>query len=679
MTPESAQTPEQPTPPPAGVARALAVQLSLPLSFVLYSVVAAHSHLSLAGLVDAAAFLAFALAGLYAMAAIPKAWLRCAAYMLATFLLILIAIANTVYFRAFNDWIGLGAACQWQDVTPVVGDALASLDWWDWTAGVALPLAAAWLACRGAGTAKRRRSVLLGSALIALVAFRAQPWLCSGSFSPREHDVFMKLLRGFVGTDVMRTEGRERFGRMEAHIWEYFPRPHAGYTTDLDPDYPLLKAPDDSPDPPSMFRIDKSRPPNVVLVLMETVRAFECGAYGAKPSFTPMLDALAAEGMLFRNFYANATQTMRGELALLTSVHPNFTGPPLYSRRPDLAVTSLPAVLQSRGYKTLWISGYTSEYANKKGFLSQHGIEEFHDGDGIPESALQLGWGPSDEAIFEYAERILDRTPRPFFAEIMTLSNHWTFQHPYPTIPNTPKTAEASKYYVGYTRGVYYTDYAVGRFMQQMRKKPYFKNTLFIITTDHGIWLFPESRRLKRAEKTEGYFRMPLILYAPALLPPGAHDVLGSQVDLTPTVLDLLGLRARNAFAGRSLLAPAKGVPRYALMVHTHRWNLRMGNRYLYDMGDEFFEEHFPKPPKGWQPDPRDKHLLLVTDQDLLRLRNPDEVRMGGEHERLRLTKWAEDLIALNTHFVRHGRFCDRPCDSPLRSRPRGNEVLDQP
>jgi phosphoglycerol transferase MdoB-like AlkP superfamily enzyme len=397
------------------------------------------------------------------------------------------------------------------------------------------------------------------------------------------------------------------------------------------------------------------------MVMMESVRALESGAYGAEPSITPELDKLAGDGMLFKNFYANGSQTARGELALLCSFYPNPTDAVTYRIKPEVKMSSLPGILTQRGYATLWISGFRKEYQNKYGFLSKHGVNEFHDQKGMPPDTPRIGWGPSDEEIFKYAESILDRQAEPFFAEITTLSNHWDFQSDYPTASQTPKFI-GSKEYVGYTRGVYYTDWAVGRFMERMRAKPYFENTIFVFVSDHSIWLFPSDPELESVQKQEAYFRMPLIIYAPELIEPAVVEAVGSQVDFAPTMLHLLGVRERNAFVGRSLLAEESESERYALMHLVRLWNLRVGNRYIYDVGVDNIRPGYPHHTlMGSGYEKNTTHAYFETDADLLRVWDPDSVTFGPNDERIRHEEWVEDLIGFNKFFIREDRLFDWP------------------
>ena len=441
----------------------------------------------------------------------------------------------------------------------------------------------------------------------------------------------------------------------------YPPADPSRYMASTDSRYPLIKIPKERERGGSLF--PKGKQPNVVLILMESVRAKESGAYGAKQSFTPAFDRLAHQGLLYKNFYANGTQTVRAELSLLCSFYPNFTGTPIYMKRPKLRLSSLPGILQEDGYRTLWISGFEASYANKDGFLKQHGIEELYDGSDLdPDSTEKIGWGYSDKAIFSYAEAILDKQQEPFFAEIMTLSNHWPFDFSYSEKPKTlPKTAD--KKYSNYCRGIYYTDWAMGEFMKRMHKKPYFNNTLFIITADHGIWYFPPEEKLTTVEKQEAYFRMPLLFYAPAVLKPEISDIVTSQIDVAPTVLDLLGIQRKNAFLGRSMLDEHdghSGRERFALMQHVMKWSYRKGNEYIYSSGAEAFVEHYPPPPKGTAMKRSDEHLIFTLQGDLLRRGEEAFVFHEPDQEWQDKTQGVIRLLQSNQELLFSDRIFDR-------------------
>jgi len=125
----------------------------------------------------------------------------------------------------------------------------------------------------------------------------------------------------------------------------------------------------------------------------------------------------------------------------------------------------------------------------------------------------------------------------------MTTSNHRPFTYPDGRI-DIPSPG-------GRDGAVKYTDYAIGRFIEEARAKPWFDDTLFVITADHCASVAGKTR-LPVAK-----YHIPLILYGPALL---RHDVnarMASQIDIPPTLLHVLGLKGRGDFLGASLFDPA--------------------------------------------------------------------------------------------------------------------------
>ena len=94
----------------------------------------------------------------------------------------------------------------------------------------------------------------------------------------------------------------------------------------------------------------------------------------------------------------------------------------------------------------------------------------------------------------------------------MTLSNHFPFQSAYPTDTDTVKTASENTLYENYCRGVRYTDYALGTFFKKIEKESWAENTIFVVTSDNGIWIFPEDKRLTSFQEQEIYCRLPALI-----------------------------------------------------------------------------------------------------------------------------------------------------------------------
>ncbi len=413
-------------------------------------------------------------------------------------------------------------------------------------------------------------------------------------------------------------------------------------------DYPLFRVPAvTSPQPPPRPRL------NVVLIVMESVRAFELGLAGAGRSVAPNISRLATEGLTFPNFYFNGTTTTRGGAAIVCSVLPDSVGTIVFKSHPDLSVKCLPELLAQAGYSTHWISGFDASFSNTKEFLARHGMEVFHDRPGGEFRTLneaKSSWGISDEDLAAYAVASLHGSREPFYAQIMTVSNHFPWRRELFPIedPSIAEDGEGADYQ-GYEMGVHYTDYAIGKLLERSRGEAWFDRTIFVVLGDHGAWLFPEKvagRPLGFLDKTEMYFRSGLVVWAPTWIQPQRVLTVGSQIDLVPTLLDLLGVAAPNGFEGESLMAERQGGGRLAVMIDENSWHVREDNRYCYALGQSCFETAEPRCGAGEKPESV-PHVCFEYSGDLLDFRTP---RIGIR--RLHETD-AEDLLARGERIVR--------------------------
>jgi phosphoglycerol transferase MdoB-like AlkP superfamily enzyme len=108
---------------------------------------------------------------------------------------------------------------------------------------------------------------------------------------------------------------------------------------------------------------------------------------------------------------------------------------------------------------------------------------------------------------------------------------------------------------------VKYTDYAIGKFIEDSKSKPWFKDTVFVIVADHCASV---------AGKTKlpvNKYHIPLFIYAPDMLPAGHYSRMASQIDIVPTLLDVLGTKGSEQFYGQSMFkAAAENQPERAFI-----------------------------------------------------------------------------------------------------------------
>lgn len=453
---------------------------------------------------------------------------------------------------------------------------------------------------------------------------------------------------------LQRRTGKAAREEARAALMALLPAPPAAeWRRGHDLEHPLLREPlQPAPQP--------ARRLNVIVMLMESVRLMELGIGAPGEKLAPNLDRLAHEGLFFPHFYANHHQTVRGEFTTLCGTLDNVGGGQMYSMFTDIAMPCLPSILADAGYQTYWISSFPAAYAGKKAFLSRHGIQEFRDNTQLDKRPLQfprVGWGASDEDLVDFALDELDHATAPFFAEVMTLSNH----HPFPATHqgNRLASVEATledRFYKNYLAGMRYTDVAVGRLVERARTRAWFKDTVFVFLGDHGVWLFPEQgrRRLTPAEQLEVYHRVPLIIWSPGNVPPGQRPVLGSQVDVAPTVLDLLGIRAPNAFQGVSLLAdPPPDQPLVITGTETG-WSIRQGDAYCYRVGAECYAGMHPVCPPGYKAR-RAAHSCFRAAGDLLQGDGPPlQLELMSERDATRLLQAGQSALDAYAGLLLH-------------------------
>lgn len=290
------------------------------------------------------------------------------------------------------------------------------------------------------------------------------------------------------------------------------------------------------------------RPPrNVVLITVESLSARYLGSFGNQQGLTPRLDALARKSLVFTNLYAAGTRTVRG-LDATTLGTPPIPGEAIARRPGNDHLATLGEILHHQGYESLFIYGGYGYFDNMNAYYASNDYRVVDRTD-FPKASVGFGniWGVADEYLFDNSLTQLDRvyaSGKPFLAQIMTTSNHRPYTYPNGRIDiPSPSNREGT---------VKYTDYAIGRFIEQASRKPWFKDTLFVIVADHCA-----SAAGKTRLPVSGY-RIPLIFYAPALLAPGRDNRLASQIDIPPTLLDVLNRTGDQRFFGQSLF---KGRP----------------------------------------------------------------------------------------------------------------------
>lgn len=315
---------------------------------------------------------------------------------------------------------------------------------------------------------------------------------------------------------------------------------------------------------------------NILLITLDTTRADRFGCYGYEDIETPVLDYLSEHGVTFDQAYAPVPITLPSHASLLTGAYPPGHGV-RNNGSYQLAQEqwTLAEELQQRGMRT---GAFISAFVLDSQFGLDQGFEFYHD---------DLGKGKAEDDILEIRMRHAEQTAQEALAWIDSLEGASFFSWVHFFDAHQPYKAPAP-FDVLYASNLYdgeiaYMDKILGDFFDALEARGILKDTLIVITADHGESLNEHS------EETHGYFlynattRVPLIFFHPesidtAWRPQGTV----SLTDVAPTLLDLFGFPIPNSMQGRSL--------KPALLSQKD------------EIGKAYLETVLPKEAYGWAP-----------------------------------------------------------------------------
>ncbi len=289
--------------------------------------------------------------------------------------------------------------------------------------------------------------------------------------------------------------------------------------------------------------------PNVVVVMLESMSADFMATFGNPRHLTPNLDRLTQQSLFFPRAFASGTRTVRG-LEALTLALPPTPGNAIVRRPQNEHLFSLASVFNAKGYTCAFLYGGYGYFDNMSAFFSGNGYTVI-DRTAVDPAKIhhETIWGIADEDLYTQALETFDAYQakgQPFFAHLMTTSNHRPYTYPEGRIDIPSKT--------GREGAVKYADWALGDFLQRAAGHAWFDNTVFVIVADH---------QASAAGKTDlplARYRIPLLIYAPKLIPPAHNERLIAQIDIAPTLLGLLNWSYISKFVGHDVnrLPPGK-------------------------------------------------------------------------------------------------------------------------
>lgn len=348
-------------------------------------------------------------------------------------------------------------------------------------------------------------------------------------------------------------------------------------------------------------RHPQAAPRNVVIVMMESMRAESTSLATPGVPTTPFLQSLAAKGLQVPDMNAVIPRTAAAWTAILAGSYPlsneatsRWAAGLDHGTPPTIA---LPRALRGLGYATGFFTPTGTDYLDDRTLLAQLGFAEVFDerqlnGNGAPR-VNYLGW--ADEVMVEPIlawSRKQQQAQRPFLTVVMTNVGH----HDYRTPPDWPRVdfpgVAPDSTLADYYNCLRYIDSVMARLMDGYARLGLLDNTVFVFVGDHGQMFGEHGLKQSFNAIYQPGLHVPALVYAPGLIAPGqVAQGPRQQVDIVPTVLDLLGLRMEDArLPGLSLLQP---VPPerplfFASSIEGSELALRHGQRkYIYHFGRE--------------------------------------------------------------------------------------------
>ncbi|WP_315403668.1 sulfatase-like hydrolase/transferase [Hoylesella saccharolytica] len=282
---------------------------------------------------------------------------------------------------------------------------------------------------------------------------------------------------------------------------------------------------------------------NVVVLIVESFGREYIGALnkelegGNYKGYTPYVDKLIEQSTTYKYSYCNGRKSIDGMPSVLCGI-PMFIEPFVLSPQSMNTYTGLAGILGKEGYNTAFFHGANRgsmgflAFAKKTGFKEYYGREDYAADTRFGGDADFDGhWGIWDEPFLQYYCTKMNEMKQPFMTTVFTVSSHTPY-----IIPEKYKDVYPEEGLIMH-KCIRYTDMAIGKFFESARKQPWFKNTIFVLTSDHT-----NLSDHAQYQTDIGGFCSPIIIYDPSgKIEPGMRDGIAQQIDILPTVLSILG------------------------------------------------------------------------------------------------------------------------------------------
>ena len=313
---------------------------------------------------------------------------------------------------------------------------------------------------------------------------------------------------------------------------------------------------------------------NVVIIILESFAREYIGSLnptlegGTYKGYTPFIDSLVNVSMTFDVSIANGKKSIDAMPSVLASI-PSLETPYTISHYANNQINGIADLLKKKGYYSAYFHGAPNGSMGFDSFTKMAGFDNYVGLDQYPDKADFDGvWGVWDEPFFKFFGEKLNTFKQPFLASIFSVSSHHPFKVPEKYAGKFKKGPAPILEVVGYS------DFALREFFNQISKKDWFRNTLFVITADHTN----ESVH-KEFQNNFGAYCVPIIFFKPGSDLKGYKHRIAQQIDIMPTVLSYLNYDEEYIAFGNNLLDDS--YESFAFNTNGDTYNLYMKDHIL--------------------------------------------------------------------------------------------------
>jgi phosphoglycerol transferase MdoB-like AlkP superfamily enzyme len=283
------------------------------------------------------------------------------------------------------------------------------------------------------------------------------------------------------------------------------------------------------------------------LIQLESFSANAVEAVGGEAGVTPNLNRLSREGVLFTNVYANSFRTDRGLVSILNGYPAQPTTSIMKYPAKSQTLPSIARVLGEAGYRSDMLYGGDINFTNMQSYFFSSGYSAITADRDFPLSSRLSKWGANDDITLRWLYESIKERPanQPWMNTFLTLSSHEPFAVPYARLEDP------------YLNSVAFTDSCLGDFIDKVRLLPVWDNLLVVFVSDHGV-RYPHNIQ----EHDPQRYHIPMLWVGGAVKEAMVIETLASQIDLSATLLNQLGLSSDDFVFSRDILDST--LPHYA-------------------------------------------------------------------------------------------------------------------